>query len=59
MLGLPGDIENQVKIDADHPDMCRFDLSEAKDRDNYRLVEANIEDLCELDIETQGEQGGS
>ena len=55
MLGLPGDIKNQAKIDADHSDMCRFDLSEAKDRDNCRLLEANIEEICELDIETQGE----
>ena len=55
VLGIPGDIENQVKIDADHSDMCRFDLSVAKDRDNYRLVQANIEDLCDLDIGTQGE----
>lgn len=52
VLELLGDIENQVKIDADHSDMCRFDLSVAKDRDNYHLVQANIEDLCDLDIGT-------
>ncbi|KAL2050807.1 hypothetical protein ABVK25_008868 [Lepraria finkii] len=52
VLELPGDIENQVKIDADHSEMCRFDLSVAKDHDNYRLVQANIEDLYDLDIGT-------
>ena len=46
---------NQVKINANHSDMCRFDLSLTKDRDNYRLVQANIEELCDLDIATQGE----
>lgn len=56
VLGLPGDVENQVKINADHSDMCRFDLSMTKDQDNYRLVQANIEDLCDFDIATQGEQ---
>ena len=38
--------------------MCRFNLSVERDRDNYRLVEANIEDICDLDLISQGEQVG-
>lgn len=48
VIGLPGDLENQVRLDADHSNLCRFDASIQKDRDNLRLVEANIEELYEL-----------
>lgn len=48
-------MENQVKIDADHSNICRFDLSIERDQDNYKMVQANIEDLCEVDFLMQGE----
>ena len=47
VIGLPGDSENQVRLNADHSNLCRFDASIEKDRDNLRLVEANVEELYE------------
>jgi hypothetical protein len=46
VFGLDGRRENQVKLDAAHRDMCRFNPSMKKDTDNYFLVEGNIADLC-------------
>ncbi|KAH8659274.1 hypothetical protein BGZ60DRAFT_544318 [Tricladium varicosporioides] len=46
VFGLDGRRENQVKLDAAHRDMCRFNPSVKKDMDNYFLVEGNIDDLC-------------
>jgi hypothetical protein len=48
VLGLDGRRENQVKLDAAHEDMCRFNPSVRKDKDNYILVEGNIADLCSI-----------
>ena len=50
VIGLPGDVENAVKLDADHSNMCCFDLSNQKDRDNFHLVEANMKDPYDLAI---------
>jgi len=47
IFGLPGDRENAIKLDAKHEDMCRFDLSNEKDKNNYFLVEGNLGDMCE------------
>ncbi|RFU27200.1 hypothetical protein B7463_g9151, partial [Scytalidium lignicola] len=46
VIGLPGEREYAVRINAEHRDMCRFDPSIQDDEDNYQLVEANLEELC-------------
>jgi hypothetical protein len=43
-LGMPGNCENVVKLEADHSTVCKFGSSE-DDRDNLKLVKANIKDL--------------
>ena len=47
MIGLPGDHENQLKLHAEHSDMCRFNPNSPSDKKNYDLVEGNILELCE------------
>ena len=54
MIGLPGDVENQVGIDANHSEICRFDPSIQTDMDNYEKVQANIKELYEGTLQ-QGE----
>ncbi|CZR59520.1 uncharacterized protein PAC_09412 [Phialocephala subalpina] len=46
VMNLPGDRETQLRINADHRNMCRFDLSVPADLDNYRKVERNLQMLC-------------
>ena len=58
VFGLPGERENQVKINADHSDVCRFDPALELNQDNYILVEANLRRLCESAI-AQGELSGN
>ena len=48
MIGLPGDRENQVKLEATHSDMCRFNLNTQIDAKNFKLVEGNVLELCEV-----------
>jgi hypothetical protein len=55
VIGLPGSREHVVKLNAEHSDMCRFDLSIPNDQDNYEVVEANLEELC-LEALKQGER---
>ncbi|PGH26622.1 hypothetical protein AJ80_01751 [Polytolypa hystricis UAMH7299] len=43
-LGLPGDRENIVMLEANHGDVCKFCQSEAG-QDNYILVEYNLYEL--------------
>jgi hypothetical protein len=43
-LGLPGDREHIVKLNADHSSICRFGRSQV-DEDNFELVQANIKEL--------------
>ncbi|RDL31471.1 uncharacterized protein BP5553_09680 [Venustampulla echinocandica] len=47
VLHLGGDRENQVRLNADHSSMCRFNPSVKADMNNYFFVEENIADLCE------------
>ena len=47
-MGLPGDHENQVKLEATHSDMCRFNPNVQIDAKNYKLVEGNVLELCEV-----------
>jgi hypothetical protein len=46
VIGLPGDRETQLKINAIHSDMCRFDATQETDQDNYELVDYNMNRLC-------------
>lgn len=43
-LGLPGDRENIVKLNADHEGVCKFGTSQT-DQDNFELVQSNISDI--------------
>ena len=43
-LGMPGDRENVVKLEAHHSTVCKFGSSQ-DDQDNLKLVKANIKDL--------------
>ena len=47
---VTGVLGDEIKLDASHSDMCRFDLDEKTDRQNYRKVEANLRNLCEFAI---------
>ena len=51
MIGLPGDHENQLKLHAEHSNMCRFNPVSSIDKKNYELVEGNLLDLCENALE--------
>lgn len=48
MLGLQGDRESPIRLNADHSNICRFNPSVKVDKDNYFYVEGNIADLCNL-----------
>lgn len=50
-IGLPGDVENIVCIEADHSNMCCFNLSNNVDEDNFQLVSANIKELYKSAID--------
>ena len=63
VFGLSGMNETPIKLDADHGNMCRFDLSIERDRDNYELVRGNLSSLCQKAVtdavartEEKGEQ---
>ena len=53
VIGLPGDIENQVGIDASHSEICRFDPSILTDMDNYEKVQGNFQELYKSALEKQ------
>ena len=54
VIGLPGDMENQVGIDASHSEICRFDTSISADMDNYEKVQGNIKELYDGAVEMEG-----
>ena len=35
-----------MRIDADHSNMCRFDLESQRDRDNYKKVQRRLQMMC-------------
>lgn len=49
-LGLPGDRENVVKLNADHGQVCKFGDSQ-RDKDNLELVRSNIRDIYKNALE--------
>lgn len=55
-LGLGGDHESEIKIDAKHGDMCRFNPEVISDESNYELVEGNILELCEKAVRKLGKK---
>ena len=55
MIGLPGDVENQVRLEADHSGLCRFDESVEEDVDNYKYVSANMKELYVTALQVSGE----
>ncbi|MCJ1351862.1 MAG: hypothetical protein MMC33_001846 [Icmadophila ericetorum] len=55
VIGLAGDIENQVGLDASHREICRFDPSILTDKDNYEKVQGNLEEFYKGALEKQGE----
>lgn len=55
-MGFAGIHENQLKIEAKHGDMCRFDPNVAMDESNYELVEGNTIWLCEEAAKRLGEK---
>src|ERR1700761_9086521 len=46
VIGLPGHVEAQLQLNASHSDMCRFDLSCQRDKDNYKIVNGRIKNIC-------------
>ena len=52
-FGLPGKHENVVSLQASHGGVCKFGTS-LQDRDNFKLVQANIQDLYDSAM-TNGE----
>lgn len=48
-FGLPGKHENVVSLQAGHGGVCKFGTS-LQDRDNFKLVQANIQDLYDSAI---------
>jgi hypothetical protein len=53
-FGLPGDIENVVRLNSDHRNMCRFNPAEQTDVDNYKHVRHNLRRLyCDIIGSTQ------
>ncbi|KAL2689915.1 hypothetical protein Neosp_003979 [[Neocosmospora] mangrovei] len=48
-FGLPGKHENVVSLQASHGGVCKFGASQ-QDRDNFKLVQANIHDLYDSAI---------
>jgi hypothetical protein len=48
---MPGLRENVVKLNADHSGVCKFGNS-LEDKDNFKLVQRNIEDLYKKALNT-------
>ena len=48
VIGLPGHREKQVKLEATHSDMCRFNPNVRIDAKNYKLVESIVLELCDV-----------
>ncbi|KAH8652856.1 hypothetical protein BGZ61DRAFT_374660, partial [Ilyonectria robusta] len=47
VLDMPGDIETQVKIEANHGDICRFDTRDLSDSQRYKKVRHGLRKLHE------------
>lgn len=59
IIGLPGHHENQIKLQAKHSDMCRFDPDSLLDNTNYSYVEGNVIELCEKSWQLGKKSGSS
>ena len=49
-FGLPR--ENIVQLNAGHSDMCRFDATDQRDKDNLEIVLNNLDDQYEKALES-------
>lgn len=58
-IGLPGDRESQIKLQAKHSDMCKFNPNDAVDKKNYKFVEGNVLELCEKSLQLGKKQHSS
>ncbi|KAI1321868.1 TPR-like protein [Xylariaceae sp. FL0255] len=56
-LGLPGDRENVVKLNADHSGVCKFGSSQL-DQDNFKLVRFNLKELHSSALQRTTIKGG-
>lgn len=45
VIGLPGNVEAQLQLNASHSDICRFDPSSERDQDNYKIVNSRLKGL--------------
>lgn len=48
-------MENIICINADHSNMCSFDLSNEEDESNFQLVRGNIKELYKYAIEARSD----
>lgn len=46
-LGLGGDIEEVIGLDGEHSEICRFDLENPRDQENYKIVVYHLRRLRE------------
>ncbi|KAK4655284.1 hypothetical protein QC762_301160 [Podospora pseudocomata] len=51
-LGLPGNVENVVKLNGDHSSLCKIGTTQ-KDQDNLKKIRRNIEDIYSKALEKQ------
>ncbi|KAK4198402.1 hypothetical protein QBC40DRAFT_230211 [Triangularia verruculosa] len=51
-LGLPGNVENVVKLNGDHSSLCKIGTAQ-KDQDNLKKIRRNIEDIYSKALEKQ------
>ncbi|KAK0736164.1 hypothetical protein B0T21DRAFT_332435 [Apiosordaria backusii] len=49
-LGMPGDVENVVKLNGDHSSLCKIGTTQ-KDQDNLKKIRRNIEDIYSKALE--------
>lgn len=54
-LGLSGERETVLRMEANHSDICRFDLDDPRDQRNFELLVVNMAGLCE-DVVKTGEE---
>ncbi|KAK0665214.1 hypothetical protein QBC41DRAFT_16307 [Cercophora samala] len=57
-LGLPGNVENVVKLNGDHSSLCKIGTAQ-KDQDNLKKIRRNIEDIYSKALEKQPQPAAS
>jgi hypothetical protein len=54
-IGLPGNIEDILPLNADHSDMCKFDPNNKDDESNYEVVSEAVTELYEQALNQNNE----